>query len=814
MGSLFQDIRYGIRSLAASPGITAVVVATLALGIGATTSIFSVADAVLFKPLPYPDPDRLVRVYTTDSARDQDRLPSSGPNFLDWRDQSRSFERMAGYDERTFNLVGGEYPRRVWGASVTPDFFSVLGVEPALGRTFSPNVDGPDASPAVVLSHDMWQSDFEGNPSVLGRELRLSGAIYTVVGVMPPGFDFPDGTPLWVASRHRVPDPPFPGEDPAEVRGHYYFSVIARLAEKTDLREAQAEMSTIAERLARAYPDTNGTKGIRLVTLRDSIVTEARPVISVFLGAVGFLLLIACANAANLLLVRASRREREIAIRTAIGAGRLRIVRQLLVEGILLALCGGLLGVLGSMWGAETLIAFSPEVIPRANEVGIDLRVLAFTLVVSLLTGALFGIAPALQLGRQDVQAALKEGGTSLSASRARARLRAALIVGEVAISIVLLLGAALLMRTFVKLNGVEPGFNPAGTLAANVAIPSTKYGDDARIAAFYRDVLDRLRTLPGVTSAGAVFSLPLRPTVSSSRGITIEGRPAEPGRDLIPGYQVASHDYFRTMGIPLVRGRSFTEADVEGSIPVALVNEKLANLYWSGEDPVGQRITWDDPNDGEVEWVTIVGIVGNATLYGLAEGPTPEVYRPYRQAPIPWMTLVVRSDRDPADLASAVRTSVMEVDPEQPITGVMTMEEVVSSSLDQRRFNMQLLGAFAVAALTLAAVGLYGVLSFSVAQRSREIGIRKALGAQTKAIVAHVVREGFRLAVAGLAIGALGGLALSRFISSLVHGVSPNDPVSYLLAGLLLTGTALLACYVPALRAARVDPAVSLRHE
>lgn len=814
MGGLLQDVRYGIRSLASSPGITAVAVATLALGIGATTSIFSVADAVLFRPLPYPDPDRLVRIYTTDSSRDEYRGPASGANFLDWKAQGRSFEHLAAFDSVTVNLVGGEYPRRVWGASVTPDFFSVMGVDPILGRTLSPDIDGPDASPTVVLSHDFWQSDFEGDPSVLGRELKLSGVTYTVVGVMPPGFGFPGRTPLWLASRYRVPDPPYPGTDPAEERGHYYFSVVGRLGEGIGLGEAQAEMSTIAERLAQSHPDTNTSKGIRLVSLRESIVTEARPVLSVFLGAVGFLLLIACANAANLLLVRASRREREIAIRTALGAGRLRIVRQLLVEGILLALCGGLLGVLVSLWGAETLIAISPEAIPRAHEVGVDLRVLAFTLVVSLLTGALFGIAPALQLGRQDVQAALKEGGTAQSASRARARLRAALIVGEVAVSLLLLLGAALLMRTFLTLNGVEPGFNPAGTLAANVSIPPAKYSEDPQIAAFYRNVLDRLRSLPGVTSAGAVFSLPLRPMISASQDITVEGRPTEPGKRLLPGYQLASHDYFRTLGIPLVRGRHFTEADVENAPPVALVNEKLAGLYWPGEDPIGRRITWDDPADGEVEWATIVGIVGNTTLYGLAEGPTPEIYRPYRQAPLPWMTLVVRSDRDPADLASAVRTSVMEVDPEQPITGVMTMEKVVSSSLDQRRFNMQLLGAFALSALTLAAIGLYGVLSFSVSQRSREIGIRKALGAQTKTVVAHVVREGLRLAVAGLAIGALGGLGLTRFISGLVHGVSPVDPVSYLLAALLLTGMALLACYIPALRAARVDPAVSLRHE
>ncbi len=814
MGGLLQDIRYGIRSLAGSPGITAVAVATLALGIGATTSIFSVVDAVLFRPLPYPDPDRLVRIYTTDPSRDEYRDPASGANFLDYQAQSRSFEQLAAFDSVRLNLVGGEYPRRVYAASVTPNFFSVMGVEPILGRTFSPDIDGPDASPTAVLGHSLWQSEFEGDPLVLGRTLKLSGTTYTVVGVMPPGFGFPGRTPLWVASRYRVPDPPYPGTDPAEERGHYYFSAVGRLGEGIRLEEAEAEMSTIAGRLARSYPDTNAGKGIRLVPLRESIVTDARPMLSVFLGAVGFLLLIACANAANLLLVRASRREREIAIRTALGAGRLQIVRQLIVEGILLSLCAGFLGALFSMWGAETLIAISPEAIPRAHEVGVDLRVLAFTLIVSLGTGTLFGIAPALQLGRQDVQAALRAAGAALTASRARARLRASLIVGEVAVSLLLLLGAALLMRTFLKLNGVDPGFKAAGILAANVSIPPTKYSEDPQIAAFYRDVLERLRSLPEVTSAGAVFSLPLRPLISASQGIIIEGRPTEPGEGLIPGYQLASHNYFRTLGIPLVRGRHFTEADTENAPPVALVNQKLARLYWPGEDPIGRRFTWDDPADGEVEWVTIVGIVGDTILDELEKGPTPEIYRPYRQAPLPWMTLVVRTDRDPSDLASAVRTAVLEVDPEQPITGMTTMEKVVSYSLAKRRFNMQLVGAFALAALTLAAIGLYGVLSFSVSQRSREIGIRKALGAQTRAVVAHVVREGLRLAVAGLAIGGLGGLLLSRFISSLIHGVSPLDPVSYLLAALLLTGTALLACYIPALRAARVDPVVSLRHE
>jgi putative ABC transport system permease protein len=791
-----------------------VVLVTLALGIGATTSIYSVADAVLFSPLPYPESERLVRLHTAVLSRDVDRSPASGADFLDWKDQSRTFEHLEAFSDMIFNLAGGEYPRRVWGGEVTPDFFDMLGVEPLMGRTLSSGIDLPGAPPVIVLSHELWQSEFDGDTSILGREIALSGKSHTVIGVMPPGFDFPFETRLWVPARHRVPAPAF-GEDGSTVnRDRRYLIIFGRLKDDVSVEDARAEMTTIADRIAQAYPDTNAGTGILLEPMRESIVGGARPVLYMFLGAVAFLLLIACANVANLLLVRASRRERDIAIRTALGAGRLRIAGGLIMEGILLALGAGVLGVLAALWGTDLLLALLPGEIPRLGEIQVNARVLGFALLVALGTGLLFGLAPGLQILSQDVQSALREGGTAHTAGRVRSRLRGALIVGEVAVSLLLLVGAGLMMRTFVNLAAVDPGFNPDRTLAAHVVIPSTKYREPSQVAAFYRQVLERIDSVPGVASAGAVFSLPLHWNAASDRGIVIEGRRDEGPDGLVPGYQVVSHGYFRTLGIPLVRGRLFTEADGEEAPRVALINERLEHRLWPGEDPIGRRISWDDPDEGEAEWVTIVGVVADTVFESLAEGARPEVYRPYRQAPITFMTLVVRGERDAAALAPAVRAAVQEVDPEQPISGVRTMEQVKASSLDPRRFNMQLLGAFALVALALAGLGLYGVVSFSVSQRSREIGIRKALGAQARTVIVQILREGLRLAAGGVVLGALAGLVLTRLISSLVHGVSPVDPISYLLAVVVLLGIALLACYVPAARAARVDPVAVLRQE
>jgi putative ABC transport system permease protein len=814
VSNLLQDLRYGVRSLAGSPGLTCVILVTLALGIGATTSIYSVADAVLFSPLPYPEPDRLVRLYSSALSDGLDRSPVSGADFLDWREQSRTFEHLVAFSDMTFNLAGGDYPRRVWGAEVTPGFFDMMGVAPLMGRRVSSAIDGAGSPPVVVLSHELWQSEFDGDTYILGREIALSGKSHTAIGVMPPGFDFPFGTQLWIAAQHRVPAPAFGRAGSTVSRDRRYLITFGRLKDDVSLEEARAEMTTIADRIAQAYPDTNSGTGILLVPLRESIVGGARPVLYMFLGAVLFLLLIACANVANLLLVRASRRGRDIAIRTALGAGRLRIASGLIIEGILIGLGGGALGVLATMWGTDLLLALLPGEIPRLDEIQVNARVLGFALLVALGTGLLFGLAPMLQILSQDVQAVLREGSTSHTAGRIRTRLRGALIMGEVAVSLLLLVGAGLMMRTFVNLTAVDPGFNPARTVAAHVVIPSTRYREPSQVAAFYRQVLERLESVPGIASAGAAFSLPLHMNVISNRGIVIEGRPDDGADGRAPGYQVVSHGYFRTLGIPLVRGRLFTHADDEEAPRVALINERLERHLWPGEDPIGRRITWDDPDEGEVEWVTIVGVVADTVHESLAEGARPEVYRPYLQAPIRWMTFVVRGERDTAALAPAVRSVVQQVDPEQPVSGVRTMEQVIASSLDPRRFNMQLLGAFALVSLSLAGLGLYGVVSFSVSQRSREIGIRKALGAQAHTVIVQILREGLRLAAGGVVLGALAGLILTRLISSLVHGVSPVDPVSYGLAIVVLLGIALVACYLPAARASRVDPVAVLRQD
>jgi putative ABC transport system permease protein len=815
VGSLLQDLRYAFRGLVKNPGFTAVALVTLALGIGATTSIYTVVDAVLLRPLPYPDPEQLVRLYVTDAQSGDERDNSSGASFLDWKSQSTSFEALAGFVGKSFNLSEGDHPLRARGTSVTPDFFSVLGIDAALGRTLSPEIDTPEAEPSVVLSDGLWRSQLGGDPSVLGRSLRLNGQQFTVVGVMSPGFAYPAQTQLWTAARYRVPDPPVNlGADPAENRGGQYINVVGRMRVGVSLAGARAEMTAIAERLEREYPGAKAGEGVTLVALQDSMIAEARPLLLVLLGAVGFVLLIACANVANLLLARASQREREIAIRRALGAGRLRIARQLLTESLLLAICGGLAGASLASWGAEWLLALAPDGIPRAAEVSLDLRVLGFTLLVVLGTGILFGLAPVAQLVRRNLQHAMKDGTGGYTVAGGGRRLRGALVAGEVGVSLLLLVGTGLMVRTFLGLTAVDPGFDPEKTLVAHVTLPRAKYAEEAQLRDFQQRVLERLKALPGVESASTVLTLPMHWNIRGTLSFEIDGRPAPDGEAPEAGYQVVSPDYFRTLGVPLRHGRFFTEADNDGAPHVALINDVLAHNLWPNEDPIGQRMSWGNSEDSTVEWVTIVGVVESTHVEGLDVAPRAETYRPYLQDPFPYMTLVLRSAGDAASLSSAVRRAVVEVDPDQPLSGVKTMDQVLVSSLAQRRFNMLLIGAFALVALALAAVGLYGVLSFSVAQRSGEIGIRRALGARPQDVILQVLGEGSCLVMAGLVMGTAGSLALTRLIQGLIHGVSPTDPLSYVLGILLLTTIALSASYVPARRAARVDPAVALRVE
>lgn len=571
-------------------------------------------------------------------------------------------------------------------------------------------------------------------------------------------------------------------------------------------------MDAIGARFREEYPDTKADEGFNIVYLRDSIVGDIRPVLFTLFGAVGFVLLIACANVANLLLVKASGRDKEVAVRMALGANRSRIIGQLITESILLALCGGLFGVLFALWGTDALLALVPEDIPRAMEVTADLGVLGFAMLVSLTTGILFGMAPALQCSRQNLQESIREGSGRHGSDRKGNRVRNLLIIGEVAISLLLVIGAGLMMRTFFTLNAVDPGFNPENVYSARVWIPPSRYDEDEKITNFYREIIERVRGIPGVQSAGAVLSLPVNSGINGSLSFSIEGRPVEPGYEPVSGFQLVSSDYFKTMGIPVLHGRTITDADNEDAPLVALVNQALADEHWPGENPLGNRIAWGNIEDDEVELATIVGIVGNTRHSGLDEETRTEIYRPYSQAPMPFMTLVVKSAMEESSIVSALRSVVAEVDPGQPVIEAMTMDQVLAGSLGQRRFNMLLLGLFAGAALLMAAVGLYGVLSYSVTQRSREIGISMALGASTGHIVGKIVREGFRLIIIGLVIGTLGAVALTRLITSLIYGVSVTDPVTFILGILLMTAVALTACYLPALRASRLDPVSVLR--
>ena len=814
MGNLLQDLRFGLRSFAKSPGFTAVAILTLALGIGATTSIFTVTDAVILRPLPYEEPDRLVRVFVTDPGRGVTQTSHDGAGYLDLRGQSESFDGIAAYRGLSINLVGGDLPVRKRGSSVVPEFFSVLGVDALIGRTFTPELDSPESERTVVLGHFLWETQFGGDEEILGRSLKLNDELYTVIGVLPPGFDFPAGSELYLSPHYRVPDPPFDlGQDPAENRGAQYLSVVGRLREGVRLEQAQADLDIVAAQIAEAFPSSSGDEGLVVVPLHDTLVSEARPLLYVLLGAVGFVLLIACANVANLLIVRATRKEKELAIRRALGAAAGRIVRQLLTESILLALIAGVFGVVLALWGTDLLLLLAPTEIPNAEDIGVDLRVLGFTFLIVVATGVLFGMAPVPQVSRDNLQSTIKDGGGRITGSSGN-RVRKALIVGEVAISFLLLVGAALMGRTFFSLLAVDPGFDTSNTLAVHMALPENKYSEDHEFLAFYHGVLDRVQALPAVESAAMVLTLPLDSNIRGTLSITIDGQPKAPGEDLVAGFQVVSPDYFRTLRIPLRAGRLLTAADSEDAPPVLLVNEAFVDRYFPDEEPLGKRITWGDGEAPDTTWSTVVGVVGNTLIEGLDDQAEPMTYQTYPQAWLPFLTLVVRSQGDAAALTGAVRSAILDTDPEQPIYGETTLDEALSVTLGNRRFNMLLLGVFSMAALLMAAVGLYGVLSFSVEQRVREIGIRRALGAEQGAVILQVVKEGSLLVSLGLLIGVVASFGLSGFVASQVHGISAADPVSYAIGIIVLGSIALLACVVPARRAARVDPIIALKSE
>jgi predicted permease len=807
--SIWQDLRYGLRSLAKNPGFTAVALIALALGIGANTAIFSVINTVLLRPLPYQDPGRLVVVWEDRTKNGYPRDTPAAGNFNDWREQNQVFEGMAAVANMSFNLTGAGEPERIDGRRVSAGLFPLLGVEPQLGRAFLPEEDQPGVGRVVLLSHGLWQRRFGADPALIGRALTLNGESHTVVGVMPPHFQFPTAEDeLW------VPIAFTPNE--AANRGRHFLQVFARLKPGVALEQAQAEMNTISARLQQQYPNSNTDVGAAVVPLHEQLVGDIKPALLVLLGAVGFVLLVACANVANLLLARAAARQKEIALRVALGASRTRLLRQFLTESVLLGLLGGGLGLTLALWGVNLLKAFIPTEVAQARAVAIDGRVLGFTLLVSVLTGIIFGLVPAAQASKFNLNDTLKEGGRESAAGRRGNRVRSLLVVAEVAVSLILLIGAGLLINSFLRLRSVDPGFRTDNLLTMRVVLPQQKYPEPAQRSAFYTEMLGRVEALPGVRSAAVTTNLPLT-FKGNSIGVSIEGRP-DPGPGQRPSVvtRVVSPEYFRTMGIALMRGRQFGREDRADTPSVAVINETMARRFWPGEDPLGKRITpgaagSTDPDD----WITVVGIARDVRQFELEAEPKPQMYLSYEQAAFfePG-DLVVSTEVEPLSLAGAVRQAVWSVDRDQPVSDIRTMQDVLSTSLARQRFSTLLLALFAAVALALAAVGVYGVMSYTVAQRTHEIGIRLALGAQGGDVLRLAVGQALRLVCAGAVVGLLGALALTRVMSSLLYGVSATDPATLAGISAVLVGVGLLAGYIPARRAAKVDPMIALRYE
>jgi putative ABC transport system permease protein len=815
METLFQDLRYAFRMLLKRPGFTAVAVLALALGIGANSAIFSVVNGVVLRALPYKDPEGLMMVWSLLQApAGSQEFPVSAADFTDWRDQNQVFEQIAAFHSQPFNITGAGEPEFLGGVRASANLFSLLGIEAKLGRTFLPEEDQPGAGHVVIISHGLWERRFGSDPNIIGQKLTLNDEPYTVVGVMPPGFQFPRKGEMPAGYQFpRQADLYTPlAWTPNQIgnRGREFLAVIARLKPGVTVAQASADMDGIAERLKQQYPQFNANKEVVIVPLHQQVVSKVRTALLVLLGAVGFVLLIACANVANLLLARAASRQKEIAIRTALGASRSRVIRQLLTESMLLSLTGGTLGLLLSMWGVDLLTAISPANLPRVDTISVDVRVFAFTLAVSLLTGIIFGLVPAIQASKPDVNEALKEGGRASSVGHNR--FRSVLVVSEVALSLVLLIGAGLMIRSFVHLLNSSPGLKPENVLTLDVGLPRTKYTGPQQ-AAFFQQVIERLKSLPGVQSAGAVYPLPLS-GAEEGMGFGIAGRAAlAPGEVYSAGPRWVSPDYFNVMGISLLRGRELTERDGSDSPRVVVINEAMAARYFPDEEPIGRRVAFDQVNKAP-NWREIVGVVGDVKHLALDSDPKPEMYFPFTQFPSFFMTLVVRTSGDPLNLVAAARSEVLAVKNDQPISNVHTMEELLSNSVAQRRFNMLLLSIFAGVALLLAAVGIYGVMSYSVAQRTHELGVRMALGAQTSHVLALVVKQGMTLALAGVGIGLAAAFALTRILASLLYGVSATDPLTFSVIALLLASVALLACYLPARRATKVDPMIALRYE
>jgi predicted permease len=801
-----RDLKLALRILIKKPGFAAAAVLTLALGIGANTAIFSVVNAVLLHTLPYRDANRLAIIWEDASSYGfPEDTPAPG-NFSEWKTRCESFVDIAAIRDWAVNLTGDGTPEKIVGPRVTANLFSVLGVEPLIGRMFRPEEDRPGSDRVVLLSYGLWIRRFGADPRITEKQVRLDGANYTVAGVMPRGFQFPDrDSELWLPMA-------FTPEEAANHDSHY-LRVVGRLKPGVTLEQANASLASIMHGLAEKFPNTNAKVSAFAVPLRQQFAGKLRLALLILLGAVAFVLLIACANVANLLLARATSRRRELAVRMALGAGRARIVRQLLTESLLIAALGGALGLFLSTWVTAFLWRLIPAEFPPQEGSGLDLRVLLFTLGVSLATGLIFGSAPAWRLTKINVNDALKEGGRS-GVGQANTRLRQILVGAEVALALILLTGAGLLLESFAKLRNVDLGFQPEHLLTMSTSLPHPKYDDFTKRTAFYDAVLERVGHLPGVVAAGYTTWVPLT-NEGGANGIVIEGRPAPgPGEILIPNSRVVSPDYFRAIGTPLKRGRLFDDRDVLQAPPVAIVNETMARRIWPGEDAIGKRFARGHHNEKDL-WITVVGVVGDAHQAGIDAPPRWEAYFPYRQQSFFQPShLAVRTAGDPEKMADVIRQQVWAVDLEQPVAAVMSMQQRVDETLSPKKIQTGLLGGFAALALVLASLGIYAVLSFAVAQRTRELGLRMALGAQRGDVFRLVLSQGLRPTLIGIVVGMVGAYALHRVMAHLLFNVSATDPLTFAGVAVLLTLVATAACYVPARRATRVDPMIALRYE
>ncbi|HXF41285.1 MAG TPA: ABC transporter permease [Blastocatellia bacterium] len=802
MDTLFQDLRFGIRLLLKNPGFSGVAVLALALGIGANTAIFSVVNSVLLRPLPYAEPDRLFELREVKLPEHPD-FPVTPATFLDWQNQSATFAQIGAYLPTSVNVSGATNPERLRAAQLSAGFIGMLGVNPARGRDFLPEEDQPGQNSVAIISHRLWQRQFAADPEVLSRTIKLNDKVYTIVGVMPPKFAYPEtDTDIWIPMAFDADD--------RQAYGAHYLSVLGRLNPGATIEQARADMSGIAESLAEQHPDMKRGWTVNVVSMLDYAVSDTRPALLVLLGAVAFVLLIACANVANLMLARGAGRQKEIAIRTALGSSRWRIARQLLTESVLLAVVGGAAGLLLAVWGVAALLAVAPKDLPRLNDVSIDTRVLLFTIGITLLTGLVFGLIPALQTSKPDLNKALKETGRGVSEGIQRHRLRNALVVAELALSLMLLIGGGLLIRSFWRLQHVNPGFNTASALTIPIALPRMKYAKPSQKNAFFSALVDKVSQLPGAETVAIGNVLPI--VNDFILGVVVEGeQPALDTERPKTRYSAVSPGYFKAMGIPVIAGRTFTQFDKADAKRVVVINQTMAARLFPNGDAIGKRI---HITMGEQVFREIVGIVGDVKHKGLDKATLSQTYEPFAQEPSSSANLVVRTSVPPASLVGAIRSEVLSLDRDQPIGEVKTLDQIVSESVGQQRFTMILMCTFAAVAFVLAAVGLYGVMSYSVAQRTHEIGVRMALGAKQTDVLRMVVRQVAGLTLGGIALGLGAAFAVTRLMAKLLFEVNAVDPLTFAAVAVFLAAVAMAASFIPARRATKVDPMVALRYE